>query len=453
MLPQGLITSLENVSGFNKQAFEEVHQKTDIITSIRRNSEKLKDTVFENSSPVAWCSLGEYLVERPSFVFDPLWHAGAYYVQEASSMFLWHICKTLFKNDTKKLVLDLCAAPGGKSTLLSNYFKDGLIVSNEVIKSRAAILQENITKWGSNNVVITNNDAEHFKTLNSIFDAVFVDAPCSGSGLFRKDKEAILEWSENNVQLCNQRQKRILGNIINVLKPNGYLIYSTCSYSQEENEEIADWLMDNFDVESVSIDIEMDWGIIETQSLKHAANGYRFYPYLTKGEGFFVTVFKKKSGFTDVNKLPKNKKIVVATKQEISIAELYVQQPSLFNFVKHQLDIIAIPIHWHNTIELLAHHLYLKKIGTTIGQIKQHDIIPAHDLAVSTIKASNFIKIEINKETAIKYLQKKDVQLETNTTGWAIVNYCEVSLGFVKVLPNRINNYYPKEWRILKDYF
>jgi len=235
MLPQGLIQSLKHLVGFDENAFKAVHNNDEILTSIRKNAFKNAPLSFENTTPIDWCTQGLYLEKRPSFVFDPLWHAGAYYVQEASSMFLWHICHCLFGENTKQLVLDLCAAPGGKSTLLSDYFYDGLIISNEVIKPRAAILEENITKWGNGNVVITCNDAEYFKPLGNLFDAVFVDAPCSGSGLFRKDKDAIQEWSENNVELCSQRQKRIIGNIITTLKLDGYLIYSTCSYSQQEN--------------------------------------------------------------------------------------------------------------------------------------------------------------------------------------------------------------------------
>jgi 16S rRNA C967 or C1407 C5-methylase (RsmB/RsmF family)/NOL1/NOP2/fmu family ribosome biogenesis protein len=454
MLPHGLIKSLENVAGFDKQAFERVHEQSEIITSVRYNSNKKSQENFVGTSSVSWCNQGIYLENRPSFVFDPLWHAGAYYVQEASSMFLWHICKSLFNTDTQKLVLDLCAAPGGKTTLLSDYFKDGLVVSNEVIKPRAAILQENTTKWGSNNIVITNNDAEHFKPLSNLFDAVFVDAPCSGSGLFRKDKEAINEWSENNVDLCQQRQKRILSNIIDTLKKDGYLIYSTCSYSLQENEAIADWLLDNFELDSVTIPLATEWGIVATTSQKHNALGYRFYPNLVKGEGFFVTVFKKKNGSTsDTLKTTKTKKITLANKQEISIAQLYVQQPELISFVKHNENIIATPLYWQTTLEILANHLYLKKIGTAIGQIKHHEIIPSHDLAVSIIKSNLFPSIEVDKETAIKFLQRKDIQLTTQIKGWVILCYCEVSIGFVKVLPNRANNYYPKEWRILKDYF
>ena len=182
-------------------------------------------------------------LQRPSFTFDPLFHAGTYYVQEASSMFLEQALKQSVDLSQPLRVLDLCAAPGGKSTLLQSLLnKESLLVSNDVIKSRAAILEENIVKWGAANVVVTNNDPAHFARLENYFDAIVIDAPCSGSGLFRRDPEAINEWSENNVQLCSQRQQRIVADVWPALKQNGILIYSTCSYSAEEDEAILDWM-------------------------------------------------------------------------------------------------------------------------------------------------------------------------------------------------------------------
>ena len=193
-LPQPLLQSLTNVPGFNPETFEAVHASGEQITSIRLNAEKTTDHRPQTTNPIPWCPNGRYLPTRPSFTLDPTFHAGAYYVQEASSMFLWQALKETVGADTKKKVLDLCAAPGGKSTLLASYFTDGLVVANEVIKSRAAILVENITKWGSDHVIVTNNDPSHFQSLPGFFDVMVIDAPCSGSGLFRKDPNAINEW-------------------------------------------------------------------------------------------------------------------------------------------------------------------------------------------------------------------------------------------------------------------
>ena len=252
-------------------------------------------SIFNNQSgTVQWSSNGFYLQKRPSFTLDPLFHAGAYYVQEASSMFLEEALKQTVDLSQPIKILDLCAAPGGKSTLIQSVINnESLLVSNEVIKTRVNILSENITKWGAANVIVTNNDAKDFQRLPNYFDVIVVDAPCSGSGLFRKDREAISEWSEQNVHLCSQRQQRILADVLPALKEDGVLIYSTCSYSEEEDEQIADWLVEEFKVQSLKFKVEEEWGIVETQSSKQNASGYRFYPDKVKGEGFFIAVFKK----------------------------------------------------------------------------------------------------------------------------------------------------------------
>ena len=305
-IPGELIHSLEHVQGFDKESFLHAHQSGDAATSVRVNPAKisrLKTDLISQlpiTEKIPWTSNGYYLNHRPSFTFDPLFHAGLYYVQEASSMFLEQVLKQSKDLSQPVKVLDLCAAPGGKSTLIASLISgDSLLVSNEVIKSRATVLVENMTKWATSNTIITNNDPAAFQKLQSFFDIVVVDAPCSGSGLFRKDPDAIEEWSESNVQLCSQRQQRILADIYPALKKDGILIYSTCSYSEEENECISDWLLDSFPLSTIQISLtdtgtgrEYD-GVIETISKKHAAFGYRFFPGKVKGEGFFIAAFRK----------------------------------------------------------------------------------------------------------------------------------------------------------------
>ena len=228
MLPNSFISSLKGLPGFDEQAFIQTHALKESITSIRINTHKSfkenPSSFFEKASPIPWCANGFYLKERPLFVLDPLWHAGAYYVQEASSMFLHHALEQIAPNPGPMHVLDLCAAPGGKTSLLANYFQKGLVVANETIKNRNAILVENTTKWGADNIVVTQNDPSHFKALPQFFDIVLIDAPCSGSGLFRKDPEAIEHWSEDAVQHCSVRQSRIIDDCIDCLKEGGYLI-------------------------------------------------------------------------------------------------------------------------------------------------------------------------------------------------------------------------------------
>ena len=240
-------------------------------------------TLNSQLSTVKWCEYGRYLSERPKFTYDPMFHAGAYYVQEASSMFVWQALTQLVDKDA--VVLDMCAAPGGKSTAIAQYLsEDGFLVSNEYVPQRAHVLVENITKWGAPNCVVTNNAPRHFEKLKSRFDAILVDAPCSGEGMFRKDERAREEWSPANVEMCVERQREILESAWHVLKPGGVLIYSTCTFNSHENEEQVQWLIDEMGAEYLPIKIGEDWMITETE------RGYRFLPHKTRGEGL-LSVF------------------------------------------------------------------------------------------------------------------------------------------------------------------
>ncbi len=447
VLPPLLIESLKGIKGFDKAAFEAVHNAGQLVTSIRLNPAKKVDRATEN--PVPWCDDGYYLTERPSFTLDPLFHAGCYYVQEASSMFLWEVLKQSIGNKTTGLkVLDLCAAPGGKSTLLASYFTDGMVVSNEVIKARASILVENITKWGSANVVVTNNDPSHFSVLTNFFDVIVIDAPCSGSGLFRKDNDAIDEWSENNVKLCSQRQERIVNDILPCLKQGGLLIYSTCSYSKLEDEDVLDKLMTTNELESLQLNVPDKWGVVCTQSDNHAAFGYRFYPYLTKGEGFFIAAFTKKKGGMDG--YYSAQKLATLNKTELETIATFIPLSDKYTFFKQSDAIKTIEVGWLPSLQVLAKHLYIKKAGIEIGTIKGKDIIPHHELAMSHLPINGFGSLELDKKQALQYLRRQDLFVES-ALGWNLVKHCELPLGWAKVLPNRMNNYYPQAWRILKD--
>ncbi len=448
-LPPVFLTSLNGVKGFNEADFIDVHTSGEQITSIRLNPLKTNNQQPATSNEkIPWCPYGYYLPERPFFTFDPTFHAGAYYVQEASSMFLWQVLEQTIGAKTEGLkVLDLCAAPGGKSTLLASYFKDGLVVSNDVIKSRANTLVENITKWGYDNVVVTNNDSSHFKVLENYFDVIVVDAPCSGSGLFRKDKEAINEWSENNVALCNYRQQRITADVLPSLKQGGLLIYSTCSYSKQEDEDILDWLVEEQQLESCKLMVE-GTSIIETQSDKHQAYGYRFYPYLIKGEGFFISAFTKKDGSLIGNY--KEQQLIILSKIEAQMASDFIGLINAHIFFKQKEAIRLLPQQWWQDVQILAKHLYIKKAGIEVGTIKGKDVIPHHELAVSILNLPAVTTIQLSEMQARQYLRRKDISIEADK-GWAAVTYCGLRLGWIKVLPNRINNYYPQEWRILKE--
>lgn len=449
-LPPALVNSLEGVEGFNKDEFEAIHQSGNQVTSIRLNHLKQSNSLVNSfSQEVPWCKNAFYLNERPSFTFDPVFHAGGYYVQEASSMFLWYALERLIGKDTNgKMVLDLCAAPGGKSTLLASFFTDGLIIANEVIKSRSAILVENAIKWGLPNIIVTNNDPSHFNKLLGFFDVIIVDAPCSGSGLFRKDPTAIEEWSEDNVLHCSQRQERILNDILPSLKENGILIYSTCSYSLAEDEQIADCLVQKMGMQSLIIDVPLDWKIVASKSINTHSAGYRFYPYLINGEGFYIAAFKKNE---PVAKNKFNQTLLTKpTKIELSQMNQFYSISSDYGVFKQNETIRVIPERWYFELMQLASVLYIKKAGIAIGTIKGKDVIPAHELAVSVMDKSSFKQIELNKDQSLQYLRRKEIQISTSP-GWRLVTFHGVYLGWIKGLQNRINNYYPAEWRILKD--
>jgi 16S rRNA C967 or C1407 C5-methylase (RsmB/RsmF family)/NOL1/NOP2/fmu family ribosome biogenesis protein len=457
ILPAPLIQSLQNIKGFNEEAFKAVHQSGGQITSLRLNPEKLiiKNSKLTREGAVPWSSNGFYLSERPSFTLDPIFHAGAYYVQEASSMFLEQALKQTVDLAKPVKVLDLCAAPGGKSTLIQSLIAtESLLVSNEVIKTRVNILAENITKWGAANVIVSNNDPKDFGRLQNYFDVIVVDAPCSGSGLFRKDADAIGEWSEHSVNMCAQRQQRILADIMPSLKAGGVLIYSTCSYSQEEDEAIAEWLIGQFAFSSLQLAIEADWGIVETVAENLPAYGYRFYPDKVKGEGFFIAAFKKPFE-GEVNDEVKSKKSkvkkgeAVVTLKEVDILKPYLVNADDFCYIRQHEEIIAVPKHLEHELAVIQSALYIKKAGVKLGTIIRNELIPAHDLAVSSIINPAVSRLEVNRETALQFLRKVDIHIKSEMKGWVLLTYQQLPIGWVKIMENRTNNYYPKEWRIL----
>ena len=451
-LPAPFLQSLEGVVGYNKAAFEAVHASGETVTAIRVNPNKNPDQIlFEHTSPVPWCPHGHYLEARPSFTLDPNFHAGAYYVQDASSMFLWQALANVVGVSNGQKVLDLCAAPGGKSTLLSTYFNNGLVVSNEVIKQRASVLVENMSKWGASNTVVTNNDPSHFQSLPQFFDVMVVDAPCSGSGLFRKDPTAIDSWSLDLVALCAQRQQRILADALPALAEGGVLIYATCSYDPQEDEMIADWLVHEMGLTPQSVDVNPAFGIVETAANMSGAPGYRFYPDQIRGEGFFIAAFKKEKSLPVVYKPFKSKEAVLE-KLTKKMQEQLVQHIALDNNTATFLQsgmIKAIPVVFEASILQLASQLYIKKAGVSVGELKGQDFIPAHELAVSYLPLDSFNAIDLDKEQALSYLRRAEFSC-TVQKGWSLMRYNGLGLGWAKILPNRINNYYPQEWRILK---
>lgn len=417
--------------------------------SIRINKNKYPfDIAYK---PIPWTSTGYYLPERPSFTADPLIHGGAYYVQEASSMFLEQAVLQTMPERNDLNVLDLCAAPGGKSTHLASLFNDEcLVVSNEVIKSRVTILAENIQKWGTGNVVVTNNDPKDFKEVKGFFDCIVVDAPCSGEGMFRKNEAAVDEWSEDNVQLCAQRQRRILADVWPSLKPGGVLIYSTCTFSQAENEDNLAWLCDNYEAENMTLQLDESWRV--KASIHSGLTGYRFYPHETQGEGFFLAIVRKKAEEGKEFRFPKKRgksSLVPMDVKALSQFKGLLVDPEKWIYYQKNDMVVLLPSAKNKEIEYLNDVLHVMYSGVEVGQMTKKEFRPEHALALfSGLNKAHFPVINVDRESALKFLRKDDQVFEKAVEGWSLLTYNGVGLGWVKKVGNRFNNYYPKEWRI-----
>lgn len=449
ILPSVFTDSLQGLPGYDDNAFKAVHAAEDAITSIRINPSKIHGNPFDiASSRVPWTQYGYYLDQRPSFTFDPLFHAGTYYVQEASSMLVEQALAQHANLGADLKVLDLCAAPGGKSTHLQSLLSPkSLLVSNEVIRNRAGILRDNIIKWGTSNVVVTNNDPEHFQRIPDFFDVLVVDAPCSGSGLFRRDPEALNEWSPDSVKFCAQRQKRILADILPALREDGILVYSTCSYSVDEDEQLLEWLVKEYDLEPLRLKLESDWNIVEAGAAN--AWGYRCWPHLLKGEGFFLSVFRKEQGGTGFAGR-KRSSVTKLTRRETETIKPWMDTEG-FEFVRRENTVFAWPGHLFNDNDLLLEKMQVVYAGVRVGELMRDKLVPDHALALSTVVNSEIERVDLECDQAIQYLQRKDFQWPGNSKGWQLASYKTHPVGWANVLSNRFNNYYPKELRILKD--
>lgn len=442
VIPPALLRSLDQLKGFDESAFLAAHQEDKAITSVRLNPFKEAALDLEFAEAVPWCNGAFYLKNRPSFTHDPLFHAGCYYVQEAGSMFIELALKQCLNFKEPLTVLDACAAPGGKSTLINSLLsEESLLVANEFVKSRADVLAYNLSKWGTRNSIVTNNDTAKFTELDSWFDAIVIDAPCSGSGLFRKQPEAIDEWSENHVIACAQRQQKILSDLLPALKENGILIYSTCSYSVQENEDVVNWLIRDFDMDLVPLPLPANAGIIASD------NGYRFYPHLAASEGFFCAVLRK-TGPAKTAQRFKGKKNNAISRNEENILSQFIK-PGLSCFKENNR------LHAGNQklllfFETFEKHFYFKKAGVLMGEIKGKDLVPDHELALSVELEKNIQTLELEKEQALDYLRKNVFSVSGSKPGLTLMCYKGQGIGWAKVLPNRMNNYLPNELRVLR---
>lgn len=443
--PDEFIARTRLLLGENYPALEDALQK-EAPVSIRVNPDKLSATL--SYEKVNWCDTGYYLPKRPSFTFDPLFHAGCYYVQEASSMFLEQAIKQYIISPAT--CLDLCAAPGGKSTHLASILPAGsLLVSNEVIRSRSVILAENTAKWGMPNTLVTSNDPKEIGKLTHLFDIIVADLPCSGEGMFRKDPESRNEWSIANVQLCATRQRRIIHDIWNALKPGGLLIYSTCTFNREENEENIQYLANTLNAEVLPISAGNEWQI--HHAIQSDLPAYRFLPHLTKGEGFFIAILRKPESQKQ-HIYSKNKKRQRQTLSPVpTIAKEWINSYDQYQFITSSNGSLrAIPANYIETYQSVTETLHVIAAGIPIGEVKGKDLIPAPALAFNlAFNQMPFPKVDLQWKEAIRFLQKEALTLPADAPkGFTLITFRNQSLGFVKNIGNRANNLYPQEWRI-----
>ncbi|MDR0681652.1 MAG: RsmB/NOP family class I SAM-dependent RNA methyltransferase [Dysgonamonadaceae bacterium] len=429
-LPAVFVSRTQALLGSEWSAFECALNEESPV-SIRLNPYKSSTETlnsFKNVEIVPWASNAYYLPYRPAFTFDPLFHAGCYYVQEASSMFLEQIIRKQISKPVK--VLDLCAAPGGKSTQLASVLPErSLLVANEIIRPRACILTENLIKWGIPNTIITNNDPSTIGKLSACFDVIVADVPCSGEGMFRKDTGVINEWSIHAIQLCAERQKRIIADVWPALKQGGLLVYSTCTYNKEENEDVISWICKELKAEIAD-------------PLR------RFMPHRTKGEGFFIATVRKTGGKEEKRKRKKEKGKKIQIPPEIKNR---LTEWDRFSIFSENNSFTIIPAIHSEDYLFLKNRLKIISAGTTLGEIKGKDFVPAHAMAMSNFLASSaFPKWELDKETALKYLRRETLQTTVGNLpkGYILVTYLNHPLGFIKNIGIRTNNLYPQEWRI-----
>ena len=443
MLPEEFVKRINSQKYIDKEAIIEALGEPSPV-SIRINSDKWNKIPL-NAEPVKWSKNGYYIESRPSYTLDPLFHSGCYYPQEASGMFLEQVVIQAVESMDDIRVLDLCGAPGGKSTLLSDIIgPDNFLVANEVIRSRTSILAETITKWGSVNTIVTNNDPSAFGRLTGYFDVILVDAPCSGEGMFRNNA-AVSEWSVENTMHCSERQKRIVMDVWPALKENGILIYSTCTFNPAENEENIRWLIGKHEAETVRLNIQVYNGIKEIDH--KGIYGYGFHPDKIKGEGFFISVIRKRA--KQEKKPVRNQRMpeLKPCKTDLEIAKKWT---SFYDerFFRWGDEVYAIHSGADDYFHLIQ-NLKVIKAGTKIFNVKTSDYLPSHDLALSTrLRREIFAKEELSLSEAVSYLKRDNYAHNSTSKGWKLVTYKGVNLGFIKSLGNRSNNYFPVEWRI-----
>ena len=419
--------------------------------AVRLNPAKCGDEgVWSDGEAIEWSANGRKLKERPSFTLDTAFHAGAYYVQEAASQFIDYVISG--EELQGKRVLDMCAAPGGKSTIYSTAVGiDGLVVANEYVRTRANVLADNVRKWGMGNVLVTNNAPEHIAQFEGWFDLVAVDAPCSGEGMFRKEEVAREDWSEDAVKMCAARQLSIVREAWQSLKEGGLFIYSTCTFNDDEDEGVLEVFIDEMGEvfePSRKIDIDEKWGVVVGEV--GAFQTFRFFPHKTDSEGLFVAVARKAESATQ--RTPKARKKVMQEVDKTSRKELsrWLQESDKYTYAMVADTIYAYRTEQFKAVQALSEGLTAIYSGVAMGQIFKGKLKP--DWALSQyvdLERKAVAVVELTEEDALNYLRKRDIAVGDMVDGMNLVTHNGCALGFAKRVGMRSNNLYPNSLKIM----
>ncbi len=448
-LPERFVEIMRNAMG---EDAEKLFAALDTEPAVSLRINPAKPAECFDGEAVGWCQWGRYLAERPQFTLDPLLHGGAYYVQEASSQFVAHL---LANHDMEgKRVLDMCAAPGGKTTIYSTIVgRKGLVVANDISHSRAMALADNVPRWGMGNVVVTCNEPAHIGAFTHWFDVVAVDAPCSGEGMFRKMEEARSEWTASSPDVCAERQREILAEAWRVLRPGGTLIYSTCTFNPTEDEGVVEWLMSEYGDELESADrviTDDEWGVVRNDI--GAFQCFHFYPHKARGEGFFAAIARKCDG-TVRRSMPKARRKLFSQCAKTDVKELsrWVDDASDHTFMMVGEDIYAYNSAVADAVVMLSENLSVVYSGVAMGRIFKQKLKPEHPLALYVgLNRAVVPIVDVSLEDAVEYLRKSDIPAAQFEEGINVVGYKGIPIGFVKRIGARCNNMYPKDMRIVK---
>ncbi len=440
-LPQEFLSEL---AGYGTSVFDKLPEALCLDPSVSVRFNRAKGFAPKSDADcVDWCPQGCYLPTRPAFTFHVPLHQGAYYVQDASSMFLWHVIEALTADKRPIRYLDACAAPGGKATVALDVLPKGsVVVANEFVPQRAAVLRENLIKWGNPLHVVTQGDTSRFRSTPAVFDIIAADVPCSGEGMMRKDAQAVEQWSPSLVKQCVARQQEIVSNLWEALVPGGYFIYSTCTFNRLENELMVQSIIEKYGAEPVKIPTNPDWGICD--AVNSDLPCYRFIPGRIRGEGLFMAVLRKPvgaiastahRGHNEKSRRQSNRAVQAVVEKWIDEGEVVCDGDS----VK-----VAVPI-------LFTDFPYRPLIE--VATIKGKDVVPTQALALSALLRDDaFQRVDVDALQALAYLRGETILLPSDAPrGIVLLTYASRHLGFVKNLGSRANNLYPKAWRILSN--